>query len=70
MNRMESLVIMAIRRELKDVCQKLMRIAYRPGKGKGYHVYDDSSPEYIRLSKTRDHLAEQLRKEWNKSSIY
>jgi hypothetical protein len=68
MNRLESLPIMAIRRELKDICQRMIRIAYKTGAGKGYHVYDDQDPEYQRLSKTRDYLCAALRKEWNRQS--
>jgi len=70
MNRLECLNILTIRKELKEICQRMIFIAKKPGVTKGYHIYDDSDPEYIRLSKTRDYLADKLRKEWNKSSAY
>ena len=63
MNRLETLKIQTIRRELREICTRMIRIA-RAGK-KGYEFYNIEDPEYQRLTKTRDFLADQLRREWN-----
>lgn len=63
MNRLETLKISIIRKELREVCVRMIRIA-RAGK-KGHEFYNTEDPEYQRLIKTRDFLADQLRREWN-----
>lgn len=68
MNPLETLPIMALRRELSSVCKKMIKIARKPGGTPGLMNYDDQDPEYLRLAKTRDYLCEALRKEWKRQS--
>ena len=63
MNRLETLNIVAIRRELSDVCKKMIQIAR--GHGRGFEFYDTDHPDYKRLMPVRDRLANLLRREWN-----
>ena len=67
MNPLETLPMIAIRRELKVVCQKMILIAKRPSAVAGVDVYNIEDPEYQRLAKTRDYLCKALRKEWNRA---
>ena len=66
MNKLDTIPMIAIRRELSSVCKKMILIARKPSGVKGYDQYDTDHPEYQRLAKTRDHLMQQMRKEWNK----
>jgi hypothetical protein len=52
--------------QLATTCQKMIQIAKKPGKAKGYHIYDYSDPQYIALSFERDRLGKLLVEEWNK----
>lgn len=67
MNPFETLPMMALRRELSNVCKKMIAIAKQPGVAKGMEYYDTDHPEYQRLAKTRDYLCKAIRKEWNRS---
>jgi hypothetical protein len=66
MNKLDTLPMMAIRRELMIVCKKMILLARKPSGVKGYDQYDIENPEYQRLAKTRDYLMDQFRKEWNR----
>ena len=66
MNKLETVPMLAIRRELKKVCTRMIEIARKPSGVKGYDQYDIDHPEYQRLAKTRDYLCDALRKEWNR----
>ena len=66
MNRLETLNIIKIRMELAVVCRKMIEIAKKPGKAKGYHIYDYSDPRYQDLAKDRDALGKKLVEEWNR----
>jgi hypothetical protein len=68
MNPLETIPIMAIRRELIVTCKKMILLARKPSKNKGYDQYDIENEEYQRLAKTRDYLCEALRKEWNRTT--
>ena len=62
-NRLETLNIMQIRRELSDVCKKMIQIAR--SHGKNWEFYDTDHPDYKKLVPVRDRLAALLRREWN-----
>ena len=66
MNRLECLNILTIRKELKEICQRMIFIAKKPGVTKGYHIYDYSDPRYQDLAKDRDALGKKLVEEWNR----
>jgi hypothetical protein len=66
MRSLETLNIIKIRMQLATTCQKMIQIAKKPGKAKGYHIYDYSDPQYIALSFERDRLGKLLVEEWNK----
>jgi len=63
MNRLETITILQIRKELKSVCQRMIRAAR--SHGKGWEYYDTDHPDYKALRPIRDRLADQLRREWN-----
>ena len=63
MNRLETLNIMLIRNELKDVCKRMIQIAR--SHGKNWEFYDTDHPDYKKLVPVRDRLAALLRREWN-----
>lgn len=63
MNRLETLNIMQIRKELKDVCKRMIQIAR--SHGKGWEFYDTDHPDYKKLIPVRDNLCGLLRREWN-----
>jgi len=54
---------MQIRRELSDVCKKMIQIAR--SHGKNWEFYDTDHPDYKKLVPVRDRLAALLRREWN-----
>ena len=66
MNKLETLPMLALRRELSVVCKKMIQIARKPSGVKGYDQYDIDHPDYQRLAKTRDFLMDQMKKEWNR----
>jgi len=63
LNRLETLNIMQIRKELKDVCKRMIQIAR--SHGKGWEFYDTDHPDYKKLIPVRDNLCGLLRREWN-----
>gem|GEM_PF-6623524 len=67
MNPLETIPMLALRRELSTVCKKMIAIAKRPSAVAGVEAYDIDDPEYQRLAKTRDYLCKAIRKEWNRA---
>lgn len=63
MNRLETLNILMIRKELMDVCKRMIKHAR--SHGKGWEYYDTDNEEYQRLMPVRDRLGKLLTREWN-----
>lgn len=66
MNPLESLALKPIRRELSDVCKKMIQLARGENWNKNKSAYFDSSPEYLLLANRRDKLAKELVTQWNR----
>lgn len=58
--------LIKLRRELKDVCQRLIQIAKQPGPRPGYEKYEYESEDYKRLAIVRDQIIRNILDEWNK----
>jgi hypothetical protein len=66
MQQWEAPQLIKLRRELKDVCQRLIVIAKQPGPRPGYEKYEYQSEDYKRLAFVRDKLIGEIVTEWNK----